>query len=535
MEEWLLARCSENLYFAHALEFTLRATCLPPLGSGVSPGASAEGAGGSPTSSEAGARAQEARGARESSRRAGDRRVSIRSQGSGGPGGGTKAKGNGEDEEGVVINRVGRRAVELLLLEIAQRGEDAAQELLMRGAGATTTAEDAHGMGEDREIEEDEENAPPPPGAVYSAGVSLEERKSADDDPAASGLTAPLNLTPYHETPNFVSSLTNIAASLTPLSKAERTPTLRKKLDEVGQRCLGSGAGSGGRGGRLVYVPLGNRRHRVVAVHTAESFAFSTRERAPCFVCLEVISSETDEEDLGEHGRRFEDRVSAEEGGARTGALWQWLPARLRSPQRALSFRRSFRFPSGRDWAFWTGEGDDHDGSEAVNVAQGAGRSVGGGSTPLQGSRGRGRRRYGEDSPGGGPGAGHEDSYRLMSEDGVQSEGEGSRVPRGDAMEWWAEGGGSAWGEEVDHGSGASGSAEGVDMPRGGRGASGKVPGPGGELLLPLSSSSLASQRQGMAAAGGGMSREGKARDETATVDGVPAGSQGKSEVSSEV
>ncbi|CAN0303129.1 unnamed protein product, partial [Discosporangium mesarthrocarpum] len=39
----------------------------------------------------------------------------------------------------------------------------------------------------------------------------------------------------------------------------------------------------------IIHVPIGSLRHRVLAVQPLESFAFSTKERVPCFVCLEVV------------------------------------------------------------------------------------------------------------------------------------------------------------------------------------------------------------------------------------------------------
>jgi hypothetical protein len=38
-----------------------------------------------------------------------------------------------------------------------------------------------------------------------------------------------------------------------------------------------------------IYVPIGNLKHRIWSIQLDECFTFSTKDRAPMFVCLEVV------------------------------------------------------------------------------------------------------------------------------------------------------------------------------------------------------------------------------------------------------
>lgn len=398
------------------------------------------------------------------------------------------------DDEGVVIDRVGRRAVGLLLGEIAQRGEIAAHRLLSSEDMESSQAQKIPGASK-RNGRYGEASAlvSSSPGVMVVSGMDgaagAEEEGATNESQVGVEFTTPAAEIPlYHEAPNFVFSLTSIAASLTPLSRAERTPTLKKQLEEVGKKCLGARARvQGGHG--LVYVPLGNRRHRVVAVHPAESFAFSTRERAPCFVCLEVISSSDDMEQVeSEPTRRggiFDSGIEGE-SSARLGALWQWLPARLRSPTTG-GFRRTFRFPGGQEWMLSAGARDDRNERKDVGIEaledKAAGVDNDGEVARLRASRSLDTERQGEEVRVEVPAEGLEERYRLMSEGSLQTAGEGSRVALSDAKEWWAEGSGEVWGGRVEErGHTPSGSAnessEGniEETGVGRRGSSGVVP-----------------------------------------------------------
>lgn len=423
MEEWLLTRCSENLYFAHALEFELRANCLPAARF-LSSGASA-----TPSAAESVA----ALGRGDANE--GGRRLSESRSGSGG--GARSGDVDSGSESGGVIDRGGRRAVELLLLEIAEKGEHAARRLASVGR-----ISDAGGIVGKLQGELDDAGGVPL-GATFTAGVSTGESKVSGRDELSLGA----GISPYRQTLHFLASLAEIAASLFPLPKTERTNSLRAKLEQVGKECLSAevvtGYGSTGvsdrRGGELplVYVPVGDRRHRVVAVHPAESFAFSTRERAPCFICLEVISSA--EPPVAEDADYLGD-------GERVG-MWQWLPSSLRSP-RSMRFHRTFKLPGGREWKLSLGADDE---AECVTAGDSGGEGKGGGGVndvdTEAGSLGRG-----------------DASYRLLFNEGAgeSNRGRGARAgrpePLSDAREWWAADSVSGGGGQ---GSGAGGRGDG--------------------------------------------------------------------------
>lgn len=456
MEEWLLARCSENLYFAHALEFSLRANCLLPAAefpsSGISTSVSPAQAAVTPK---------------------GGKALDIQRQGSDGSaalgGGGGDA---GDDVDGA-IDRFGRRAVELLLVEIAESGEKAAQRLLDAGRSFSPEAGIGSGGVEgDAPRDDAGDGGAPPPGVVLAARVPADESKGdigvAAEATTPASASSPMTVaTPYWKNLHFLASLVEIAASLKPLSKTDRTLSLHKQLENVDREYLsvqpavpdaavapgrssGGGSSGGGHGGGtpgIVYVPVGDRRHRVVAIHSAESFAFSTRERVPCFVCLEVIgSSEPPIFDDGEYPGM---------GGEREGVgrgMWQWLPASLRSPK-GMRFRRTFRFPGGREWRLSLGE----DGDEESEVHGGGG--------DLEESGRDSSEEAGETTS-------RDGHYRLLSDEGpgVTDDGgsaSGSRrrsIPLSDSREWWA---------EDNHSGGSSTSpdrGEGRNIREGGRG-----------------------------------------------------------------
>ncbi|CAN0168954.1 unnamed protein product, partial [Ectocarpus sp. 8 AP-2014] len=66
------------------------------------------------------------------------------------------------------------------------------------------------------------------------------------------------------------------------MGKERRTEELKSRLREVQARFLPS---------RAIYIPLNRRRHRVYRIAVEESFSFSTKDRAPYLVTLEVLDS----------------------------------------------------------------------------------------------------------------------------------------------------------------------------------------------------------------------------------------------------
>ena len=543
MEAWLLERCSENLYFAHALEFSLRASCLPAataapatatgassLSSSATPlGGEGVGGGGAAAAAATAAAAAGAEIGRVSSspgRPAAARRSSSGVDLSMGGGGDGRDPGGGEEEEvgrgGAAIDRVGRRAVELLLEEIAENGERAARRLVDEAKAAAAAAATAATASASTDVRGDgggggdggldsaelvigsaavagaEDNSssggkePARIGGVVDSAVGGGGGAAGGDEGEKQALPKPL----YRQTLDFLDRLTDIASSLTPLSRSERTPLLREQLEEVGKKFLGArtttavtaaagggggGCSGGGGGDSLIYVPVAGRHHRVVAVHPSESFAFSTRERAPCFVCLEVVGAK--EPALLRRRRRgarrqrqwsdVSDAVEDEEvdrggGGAGGGnmltrrmqALRQWLPS-------GVSFQQTFRLAGskgaggGKGWRLFVGtdepeSGDSPERREKEGVLEdleqgGSGRKRDGGS----GGSGGGRASAGEEGEDRRRGERYDSDagqYRLLPAEGEPASG------ASDASEWWAastSGTGRPWGGEDDVGDNA--------------------------------------------------------------------------------
>lgn len=423
LEAWLLARCSENLYFAHALEFQLRASCLPA----AAPGAGAGGA-----ESAAAGDGLPGQGA-GSTRGSGD--LTSEGVGVGGSGGSSNSDGSGD-----VIDRVGRRAVELLLEELAEKGEQAARQLVDSGRKPSVEMEMTGAVA--AEGTDPESSALGRPGEASSRArvkaEAAEQQVAAGGGGGGGGVDdGESRIALYRQTLDFLSRLAEMASSLTPLSKAERTPRLKEQLAIVGKNFLGAAAGASGSGAQLVYVPLGDRHHRVVAVHPSESFAFSTRERAPCFVCLEVVSAR--EPTLPRNDRpTYDDGLDDVQGedqrrgllGGRAGSLRQWLP--------------NFRFPGVREWILsvgGNGEGE-YGGRGPGGAGEEGGRRRRDGASGAGGSlQGKKKRPTGEGRGGEGERRDDDRYYSLLMEEGR----EGAAVPgdgRGslsDAPEWWAD------------------------------------------------------------------------------------------------
>ncbi|CAM9282162.1 unnamed protein product [Pylaiella littoralis] len=105
----------------------------------------------------------------------------------------------------------------------------------------------------------------------------------------------------FGESPAFVDELVKISMELVEVGKERRTEELRRRLREVQAQFLPS---------RAIYVPVGRRRHRVYRIAVEESFSFSTKDRAPYLVTLEVLDCRQQRQQRSSSG--------AEQGG---GAL----------------------------------------------------------------------------------------------------------------------------------------------------------------------------------------------------------------------
>jgi hypothetical protein len=88
----------------------------------------------------------------------------------------------------------------------------------------------------------------------------------------------------FKPTVSFWEDLVLISRELCPLPKEDRLVELRKKLAILNSAYLPSAC---------VFAPVGHLQHRIWRIHVEESFAFSTKERAPLFLCLEVVDYDT--------------------------------------------------------------------------------------------------------------------------------------------------------------------------------------------------------------------------------------------------
>jgi len=81
----------------------------------------------------------------------------------------------------------------------------------------------------------------------------------------------------FHAERDFITCLTDISNDLFNIEKSARLEALRRELERLNDFLP-----------RNVYVPVENRAHRVLRVVPEESVVFSTKERAPYFLTLEV-------------------------------------------------------------------------------------------------------------------------------------------------------------------------------------------------------------------------------------------------------
>jgi len=84
----------------------------------------------------------------------------------------------------------------------------------------------------------------------------------------------------FLRTPDFLDSLMAIADDLLSEPRSNRTPALRRRLQQLEAKMLPSNS---------IYVPVNKCLHRVWRIVSSESIALSTKERVPCIIYLEVI------------------------------------------------------------------------------------------------------------------------------------------------------------------------------------------------------------------------------------------------------
>ncbi len=144
--------------------------------------------------------------------------------------------------------------------------------------------------------------------------------------------------------PRFLDALIVVSRDLMGVPRDRRNAILRVGLQDLGQRFLPS---------NLIYMPVGNPYHRVWRIHGPESFAFSTRERVPCLVCLEVV-------DYAHPPRR---------GGGGKGKKW-WK--NMMGVESLPAISHTFKFGN-KEWTLKIGEPKkDSEGGEGAEAEEGA-------------------------------------------------------------------------------------------------------------------------------------------------------------------
>lgn len=208
-------------------------------------------------------------------------------------------------------------------------------------------------------------SSPPLPPPVLLSGPSA----PGGDPPHSPTARFPLHLCRYQGTdddmfgvlPRFLDALVLIARSLGSVPRERRTPNLRVSLRELGRRLLPS---------NLVYVPVGNPYNRVWRLHASESFAFSTKERVPCLVCLEVV-------DYAPSPRRH-GPCGGEKGG---GRKW-WKQVMDGVGEGMPSISHTFKFGD-KEWTLKIGEPRREEEGEAGEETRGGEADERDGTTQL--------------------------------------------------------------------------------------------------------------------------------------------------------
>ncbi|CAH0518687.1 unnamed protein product [Peronospora belbahrii] len=111
------------------------------------------------------------------------------------------------------------------------------------------------------------------------AGHLLQRRNSVQDEARTDEGNSQQFLL-FNQTPKFVEALTDLAEQLIPTPLSQRNNELRKGLSEIDKQMLPSD---------VIYLPIGNPYHRIKRIRAEECFTFSTKQRVPYFLCVEVL------------------------------------------------------------------------------------------------------------------------------------------------------------------------------------------------------------------------------------------------------
>ena len=153
----------------------------------------------------------------------------------------------------------------------------------------------------------------------------------------------------------FIEALVGIADKLfNVLPKDKRTDELRKLLRILEVELLPS---------NVMYIPIGNQRHRIWRIVAEESIAISTRERVPCIICLEVVMYGEEDEETSRLTSWWKDRRHPQRHNNFLEKGFQVLTNRMNSLSKQLGagFEQSF---VNETPVVFEGDGDDSEDEE---------------------------------------------------------------------------------------------------------------------------------------------------------------------------
>ncbi|ETW08456.1 hypothetical protein H310_01036 [Aphanomyces invadans] len=156
-----------------------------------------------------------------------------------------------------------RMRVQMLIDEISVRGLDPSKKLLTHQA-----------MGEKSSI------VVPDILAAPESEILLKESESSSHYQTFQPIHEIGAVNPFTWNHRFVSELVELSSALRVIPRDERNMHLRQVLTDIHTTFLPS---------LSLFVPVGNPFHRIKKIHVNECFTFSTRERVPYLLCLEVV------------------------------------------------------------------------------------------------------------------------------------------------------------------------------------------------------------------------------------------------------
>ncbi|KAE8888050.1 hypothetical protein PF005_g11416 [Phytophthora fragariae] len=143
------------------------------------------------------------------------------------------------------------------------------------------------------------------------AGHLLSKRNSIQDEARTDeGNFHQIEL--YRQTPKFVEALTDLAEQLIPTPRPTRNSELRKGLSDIQEQMLPSD---------VIYLPIGHSYHRVKGIQVDECFTFSTKERVPYFLCVEVLDYSVQSPKAGSKKQRKRRKSKAARNQSRVFSL----------------------------------------------------------------------------------------------------------------------------------------------------------------------------------------------------------------------